>query len=776
MKIDQVYDPTEVESGWYEFWTEKGYFHADETSEKEPYTIVIPPPNVTGSLHMGHALFVTLQDLLIRWKRMEGYEALWLPGTDHAGIATQVMVERQLAAEGSSRHELGREKFLERVWEWKEKYGGRIIDQLKHMGASCDWERERFTLDEGLSVAVREAFVRLYDDGLIYRAERMVDWDPVGQTVLSDLEVDREEENGKFWYLRYPLADGSGHIVVGTTRPETMLGDTAVAVHPDDERYQDMIGKMIKLPIVGTEIPVIADEILPDPEKGTGAVKVTPAHDPNDFECGKRHGLELIQVIGFDAHMNDNAPEEFRGLDRYEARKLVIKRFDEAGLLEKIEDRPFAPGRSSRTGVIVEPLPMLQWFVKGEPLAKPAIEAVETGKTEIIPPVWKKTYDHFMYNIRDWCISRQLWWGHQIPAWYCDECGEITVARVDPDACPSCGSSEIRQDEDVLDTWFSSALWPFSTLGWPEQTPSLDKFYPTQVMETGFDILFFWVARMMMMGTYFMDDVPFEKVFLHAMVRDAAGRKMSKTYGNVIDPLHLIYGAKPEELDPEMHAELLRQYPDGVDAQGADALRFTLAIYAAQGRDIKLDIKRIEGYRAFLNKLWNAARFTLMNLEEFEVPAYNTYTDDWAEGGDRPFDFEHLSVADRWILSRLDEAVVEVKTALDEFRFNDAAQTLYHFVWHGFCDWYIELIKPMLYDDSEENAPKRRAAQGTLHFVLETALRLLHPIAPYITEDIWTSLPRGEGVPESIMIAPWPEHRPELAMAHAVETMELHIG
>ncbi len=763
-EIAQSYNPLEVEEGWYEFWTEKGFFKADEKSDRPPYTIVIPPPNVTGSLHMGHAIFVTLQDMLVRWRRMQGYEALWLPGTDHAGIATQVMVERKLAKEGLSRHDLGREKFLEKVWEWKAEHGGRITHQLRQLGASCDWDRERFTLDEGLSRAVREAFVRLYEEGLIFRAQRMVDWDPAGQTVLSDLEVDREEEEGQFWYLRYPLTDGSGHIVVGTTRPETMLGDTAVAVHPDDERYQEMIGKTVTLPLVGREIPVIADKILPDPETGTGAVKVTPAHDPNDFECGERHDLERIQVIGLKAEILDTAPEEFVGLDRYEARKLVVQRFEEAGLLEKTEKRPFAPGRSQRTGVIVEPLPMLQWFVQGKPLADPAIAAVDQGDTEIIPGVWKKTYDHFMHNIRDWCISRQLWWGHQIPAWYCGDCDHVTVARQDPDRCAGCGGDQITQDEDVLDTWFSSALWPFSTLGWPDEIPSLEKFYPTQVMETGFDILFFWVARMMMMGLHLMDEVPFEKVFLHAMVRDAAGRKMSKTYGNVIDPLHMIFGAKADELDEDLHAELLRQYPDGVEPQGADALRFTLAIYAAQGRDIKLDIKRIEGYRAFLNKVWNATRFALMNLEDYEAPAYETYVSAWGEESVRPMKFEDLSLADRWILARLDDTVERVTQALEEFRFNEVAQALYQFTWREFCDWYIELVKPTLYDESDDNAPRRQATQGTLLYVLETILRLMHPVCPYVTEEIWQALPKGEDAPESVMITDWPLARPQLEM------------
>ena len=775
MNLDESYNPLEVESDWYEYWEQEGYFHADEDSDREPFTIVIPPPNVTGSLHMGHALFVTLQDLLIRWKRMEGYEALWLPGTDHAGIATQVMVERELESEGKSRHDLGREKFLERVWQWKEEKGGEIIGQLKRLGASCDWERERFTLDEGLNRAVKEAFVRLYEDGLIYRDERMVDWDPEGQTVLSDLEVVNEEEMGKFWYFRYPLVDGSDHVVVGTTRPETMLGDTAVAVHPDDERYAEMIGKMVELPLVGREIPIVADTELPDPETGTGAVKVTPAHDPDDFDCGKRHDLEVIQVIGFDAKINDNAPERYRGLDRYEARERVVEDLDAEGLLEEVEEREYAPGRSDRTGAVVEPLPLEQWFVETKPLADEAIEAVEGGDTEIIPPMWKKTFDHFMYNIRPWCISRQLWWGHRIPAWYCEECDGVTVARTTPAECEECGSEAIEQDPDVLDTWFSSALWPFSTMGWPEETPTLQKFYPTQVMETGFDILFFWVARMMMMGLYFMDETPFEDVYLHAMVRDIEGNKMSKSKGNVIDPLHMINGAKREEMDPDLHSELMKEYPDGVEPQGADALRFTLAIYAAQGRSIKLDISRIEGYRAFLNKLWNATRFGLMNVEDWEAPEYAAFSREWEEESDRPFDEEALSLADRWILAKLDETVDQVQVALEEYRFDEAAQALYDFVWHEFCDWYIELAKEPLYE-SENDAPERRAAQSVLMLVLETSLRLLHPIVPYVTEEIWQELPIGEGAPDSIMVAPWPQQRSSLGYPDEVEKMELLKG
>lgn len=743
MHIDESYDPLLVESRWYDFWQDHGFFKASADSTKKPYTIMIPPPNVTGSLHMGHALFVTLQDILIRWKRMAGYESLWLPGVDHAGIATQVMVERQIAEEGLDRFQLGREKFLERVWQWKDEKGGTIIGQMKRMGASCDWERERFTMDEGLSRAVREAFVRLYEQGLIYREVRMVDWDPATQTVLSDLEVDREEEDGSFWYLRYPLADGSGHIVVGTTRPETMLGDTAVAVHPDDERYQGLIGKMVRLPIVNREIPIIADTILPDPTKGTGAVKITPAHDPNDFECGLRHNLERIQVIGFEATMMDTCPAEFVGLDRYEARKKVVKHFEDLGLLDKIEPTRFAPGRSQRSGVIVEPLPMLQWWVNSKPLADKAIDAVESGRTKIIPEVWKKTYDHFMYNIRPWCISRQLWWGHRIPAWYCADCGETTVSREDATACASCGSTHISQDEDVLDTWFSSGLWPFSTLGWPDQTPDLEKFYPTQCLETGFDILFFWVARMLMMGCWFMDETPFEEVFLHAMVRDAEGHKMSKTKGNIIDPLHLIYGAKIDDLDQKMHAELIKQYPEGVDSQGADALRLTLAIYAAQGRDIKLDISRVEGYRAFLNKLWNASRFALMNLSDYQAPTV-------------PLTELDLSIVDRWVLQRLDETVKICTDALESYRFNEYGQALYHFVWHTFCDWYIEFTKPVLYNDGGDSGERRLAAQATLVHILETTLRLMHPVTPFITEDIWQALPNHTADQPSLMICDWP--------------------
>ncbi|MEM1347191.1 MAG: valine--tRNA ligase [Myxococcota bacterium] len=796
MIIGQTYNPLKLEEQWYDFWVERGFFKADEHSDKPPYTIVIPPPNVTGSLHMGHALFVTLQDILIRFKRMQGFEALWLPGTDHAGIATQVVVERLLKQEGTGRRELGRAKFLERVWQWKEQSGGRIVEQLKRLGASCDWDRERFTMDEDLNRAVRHIFVQMYGDGLIFRGPRMVNWDPATQTVLSDLEVTNEDERGTFWTLKYPLADQGGCIMVGTTRPETMLGDTAVAVHPEDERYQHLIGQMVELPIVGRKIPIIADTILPDPDKGTGAVKVTPAHDPNDFACGERNDLALIQVIGLDATIineRGDIPEEFVGLDRYEARQLVVRRFDEAGLLEGVEEIQYSPGRSERSGVVVEPLVLDQWFVDGERFAKPALDAVKQGKTRIIPEVWTKTYYHFMENPRDWCISRQLWWGHQIPAWYGPE-GDHFVAMTHHEALEQARQKygrdvELTQDPDVLDTWFSSGLWPFSTMGWPDETVTLEKFYPTSVLETGSDILFFWVARMMMMGIYAMGEVPFRDVFLHAMVRDEKGKKMSKVTGNVIDPLHMIHGAAIEDLDAQVHKELITKIRkdqltleredtevEGIREQGADALRFTLAILAAQARDIKLDISRMEGYRAFLNKLWNAAQFVLRGLgEEFTASAYATYTSSWADEG-APFDLEDLSDADRWMLSRLDHTIGAVTAALEEYKFNDAAQSVYDFVWHEYCDWYIELIKDLWYDDSGEREAQREATRQVAVYGLEAILRLLHPVSPFITEDIWQSMPKGEGAPAALIVAPWPEQREASRWVEASETIELAKG
>ncbi len=699
------YEHREVEARWYPFWQERGYFHGDEHDRtRPPFSIVLPPPNVTGSLHLGHALTATLQDVLIRWKRMSGFNTLWLPGTDHAGIATQMIVEKELKrTEQVSRHDLGREAFLARVWQWKERYGSRIGEQHQALGASLDWQRERFTMDDGLSRAVREVFVRLHEEGLIYREKKLINWCPDCRTALSDLEVEHEEAHaGELWSFAYPLADGTGEIVVATTRPETMLGDTAVAVHPDDERYRALIGKEVRHPLLGREIPIVADAILVDPKFGTGAVKVTPAHDFNDFDVGKRHGLEQVTVIGPDGRMTD-AAGPLAGLDRFEARKQVKVLIAERGLDRGSKPHLLPLGRCQRSATVLEPLLSDQWYVRIEPLARPAIEAVEQGRTRFIPEQWTNTYMAWMRNIHDWCISRQLWWGHQIPAWYCPD-GHVTVARETPSACATCGGRELRQDEDVLDTWFSSGLWPFSTMGWPDDTATLRTFYPTSVMETGHDIIFFWVARMMMMGLHFMGEVPFRTVYLHPMVRDEKGQKMSKTKGNVIDPL-----------------VITEQY-------GADALRFTLAALTAQGRDIKLAKERIEGYRAFANKLWNASRFALMNLAGYQ------------DRGEDPARAAALSPADRWILARMQRAVNDTVEALEAFRFNDAANAVYQFVWHELCDWYIELAKEALYGD---DAAAKRAVQGVLVHCLETSYRLLHPFMPFITEELWHVL-RGE--------------------------------
>ena len=719
-ELSKGYQHREVEARWYPVWKERGYFHADERDRaRPPFSIVLPPPNVTGSLHLGHALAATLQDVLIRWKRMSGFNALWLPGTDHAGIATQMIVEKELIrTEKKTRHDLGRAEFLKRVWSWKEKYGSRIGVQHEALGASLDWERERFTMDEGLSRAVREVFVRLFEEGLIYRDEKLINWCPQDHTALSDLEVTYEEAHqGELWSFAYPLSDGSGEIVVATTRPETMLGDTAVAVHPDDERYQALIGKKVVHPLVDREIPIVADAILVDPKFGTGAVKVTPAHDFNDFEVGKRHGLELLTVIDLDGKMNANAGP-VAGLDRFEARKKVKELIAEKGLDRGSKPHVLPLGRCQRCETVLEPLLSKQWFVRIEPLARPAIEAVEQGKTRFIPEQWTNTYMAWMRNIHDWCISRQLWWGHQIPAWYCAD-GHVTVSRVAPAACATCQKTELRQDEDVLDTWFSSALWPFSTMGWPEPTETLRTFYPTSVMETGHDIIFFWVARMMMMGLHFMGEVPFRVVYLHPMVRDEKGQKMSKTKGNVIDPL-----------------VITEQY-------GADALRFSLAALTAQGRDIKLAKERIEGYRAFANKLWNATRFALMNLVGFVAP----------DAGAAP---PARTPADRWILARLQRAVNETVDALGSYRFSDAASSVYQFVWHELCDWYIELAKEALYG---EDASRKQDAQAVLTHCLETSLRLLHPLMPFITEELWQTLQAHVGGRwgASIMVARYPE-------------------
>jgi valyl-tRNA synthetase len=711
-KIDKGYDPSDIEEKWYKFWETKKLFWADNESNSKHYSIVIPPPNVTGSLHMGHALNNTLQDILIRARRMQGYNTLWMPGTDHAGIATQNVVEKGLAEEGKTRHDLGREKFVERVWEWRKKYGGVIINQLKKLGASCDWSRERFTMDEGLSRAVRYVFVTLFNDGLIYRDDYIINWCPRCHTALADLEVEHEDRKGHLYYIRYPVSGDKGkYVVVATTRPETMFGDTAVAVNPEDKRYSDFKGKKVILPVIGRELPIIFDPYV-GMEFGTGALKITPAHDLNDFEIGNDHELERIVVINKDGTMNEGAGP-YVGMDRYEARDAVISDLKEQNLLEKIEDYDVPVGLCYRCRTDIEPLLSKQWFVKAEVLAKEAIGAVEDKRTRIVPQQWEKTYFEWMRNIKPWCVSRQIWWGHRIPAWYCDDCGEVLVSIEDLEKCTKCKGANLRQETDVLDTWFSSALWPFSTLGWPDKTKDLEVYYPTSCLVTGFDILFFWVARMMMMGLYFMGDVPFKDVYIHALVRDPEGRKMSKSLGNIIDPLVVI-----------------EQY-------GADAFRFTLAAFAAQGRDIKLSESRIEGYRFFINKLWNAARFVLMNLDDEYVPDFD-------------FKGRDLTLADRWILSRLQSVVFEVTSAFDNYEFNNAASSLYQFIWHEFCDWYLELSKIYLY--SEEDVAKKRV-RDILVYSLDTILKLLHPITPFVTEEIYSKLPSHDG---SIVKSPFP--------------------
>lgn len=729
-ELAKAYEPKVVEERWYREWEAEGCFQAQVPSDKKSYSIVIPPPNITGVLHMGHALNNTLQDILCRWKRMSGYNVLWMPGTDHAGIATQNVVERQLAAEGTSRHEIGREAFIERVWKWKAESGGQIIGQLKRLGASCDWDRERFTMDAGLSTAVREVFVRLYEEGLIYRDNRLINWCPRCHTALSDIEVEHEDQKGSLWHLRYPVVGTDTCLVVATTRPETMLGDTAVAVNPEDDRYRDLIGGYVTLPLVNRRIPIIGDEYV-DMEFGTGVVKITPAHDFNDFEVGKRHNLDRINVFDESGIINA-AGHQFEGLDRFAARKQIVAELEEQGFLDKIVDHALSVGGCYRCKTVVEPYMSLQWYVQVAPLAEEALAAVRDGTTRIVPSQWENTYYEWMENIRDWCISRQIWWGHRIPAWYCDHCNKITVSKTDPTACDHCGSDEIRQETDVLDTWFSSALWPFSTMGWPERTEELASFYPTSCLITGFDILFFWVARMMMMGIHFMGEVPFRDVYIHALVRDAQGQKMSKSRGNVIDPLVII------------------------DQYGADAFRFTLAAFAAQGRDVKLAEERIAGYRNFVNKLWNASRFAFMNLEDFDPAAVDVKE-------------LELSNADRWILCRLNEVAGEVDDALSGYRFNEAASSLYRFTWSEFCDWYIELIKEDLY---KGDAARKTTAQYVLWTVLENLLRLLHPFMPFITEEIWQSLPGIRPV-SSIMKASYPAPVPEWQYTEGAQEMEL---
>ena len=709
--IAKTYDPKQVEDRIYNEWMEKGYFRAEVEPEKEPFTIVIPPPNVTGQLHMGHALDETLQDILIRWKRMQGYSTLWLPGTDHAGIATQIKVEEVLRTEeGLTRYDLGREKFLERVWEWKHTYGNRIINQLKKLGSSCDWSRERFTMDEGCSKAVREVFVNLYNKGLIYQGNRIINWCPSCITALSDAEVEYEEKAGHFWYIKYYVKGSEEFITIATTRPETMLGDTAVAVHPEDERYKHLIDKTLILPLVNREIPVIADEYV-DKEFGTGAVKITPAHDPNDFEVGLRHNLEQIKVMNDDGTIN-HFGGKYEGLDRYEARKAIVEDLKSAGFLLKIEDHVHNVGQCYRCGTTVEPIISKQWFVKMKPLAEAAIEVVKNGTIKFVPERFSKIYLNWMENVHDWCISRQLWWGHRIPAYYCQDCGETIVSKEDITECTKCGGKVI-QDEDVLDTWFSSALWPFSTLGWPEKTEDLEYFYPTSVLVTGYDIIFFWVARMIFSGMEHMKKEPFKYVFIHGIVRDAQGRKMSKSLGNGIDPLEVI------------------------DKYGADALRFTLATGNSPGNDMRFYWERVEASRNFANKIWNASRFVLMNLDisENKLP-----------------EKERLQLEDKWIVSRYNKLVKEVTENLEKFELGIAVQKLYDFIWDEFCDWYIELVKPRLYDKESDS---RLEAQYVLTYVLSNTLKLLHPFMPFITEEIWQHLPH-EG--QSIMISKWPEY------------------
>ena len=722
-ELPKTYDPKSVEDKLYKFWVDSGFFHAEVNPDKKPYTIVIPPPNVTGQLHMGHAFDETLQDILIRTKRMQGYEALWMPGTDHAGIATQIKVEENLRKEeGLTRYDLGREEFLRRVWAWKDKFGSRIISQLKKLGTSCDWDRERFTMDEGCSKAVREVFVNLYNKGLIYKGHRIINWCPHCATALSDAEVEYETQPGKLWHIRYPLADGSGELVVATTRPETFMGDTGVAVNPNDERYKHLIGKTCILPIMNREIPIFGDEYV-DMEFGTGCVKVTPCHDPNDFEMGQRHDLEQILVFNEDATVNANGGK-YEGMDRYECRKAVVKDLEEGGWLVKIEDHEHNVGTCYRCGTTVEPMTSAQWFVKMAPLAKPAMDVVNEGKTKFVPDRFSKTYLRWMENVHDWCISRQLWWGHRIPAFYCEDCGEMTVSKTDVCTCPKCGGTHIHQEEDVLDTWFSSALWPFSTLGWPDKTKELEYFYPTSTLVTGYDIIFFWVARMIFSGVEHMGETPFETVYIHGLVRDAQGRKMSKSLGNGIDPLEVI------------------------DQYGADALRFTLATGNSPGNDMRFSDERVQASRNFCNKIWNASRFIQMNL-----------TIDKDKAVQLPAD---LTIEDKWILSKFNTLVADVTRNIDQYELGLAAAKLNDFIWENFCDWYIEIAKTRL-QTGDENVQK------VLCYVLSGAMQLLHPFMPFITETIWQALPH-EG--PSVMVSAWPEYKDELHFAAEEAQME----
>jgi len=773
--VEKTYNPHAIEQRWYETWEQENHFAP--SGEGTPYCIMIPPPNVTGSLHMGHAFQDTIMDALTRYHRMKGHNTLWQAGTDHAGIATQMVVERLLQAEGKTRHDLGREAFIEKVWDWKDHSGGTITRQLRRLGASLDWSRERFTMDDGLSEAVKEVFVRLYEEELIYRGKRLVNWDPVLHTAVSDLEVISEEENGHLWHIRYPLTDGSGHLIVATTRPETMLGDTAMAVNPDDERYKDFVGKTITLPLVGRQIPIIADDYV-DPAFGTGCVKITPAHDFNDYDMGKRHNLPMINIFTIDACINDEAPEAYRGLDRYDARKKILADLEALELVEKVDDHKLMVPRGDRSGSVIEPYLTDQWYVKIEPLAKPAIEAVENGSIRFVPDNWKNTYFDWMRNIQDWCISRQIWWGHRIPAWYDDQ-GNVYVGRDEQEVRNKhdLGKRNLRQDEDVLDTWFSSALWPFSTLGWPEQMADVKTFYPTSVLVTGFDIIFFWVARMIMMGLKFMDDVPFKEVYVTGLIRDAHGQKMSKSKGNVLDPIDLIDGIELQALlekrttgmmQPHLKEKISKQtkkeFPDGIPAFGTDALRFTMTALASTGRDINFDLGRTEGYRNFCNKLWNAARYVLMNTEG----------EDCAVNSDKV----ELSVADRWILSRLQQTIQAVEKGIREYRFDRVAQAIYEFTWDEYCDWYLELSKPILMGADSSKAA-RRGTRQTLVRVLESLLRIAHPIMPYITEEIWQRVAPlagvkgdGQGATKTIMRQRFPAFDESLVDKHAMHELE----
>ncbi|MDA8754454.1 valine--tRNA ligase [Luminiphilus sp.] len=749
--MDKTFSPSDIESRWYEQWEANNYFAPSDADEA--FCIPIPPPNVTGTLHMGHGFQQAIMDALIRFNRMKGRSTLWQVGTDHAGIATQMLVERQLESKGITRHDLGRDAFIDKVWDWKAESGGTITQQLRRLGASADWSRERFTMDPELSEAVKEVFVRLYNEGLIYRGRRLVNWDPKLHTAISDLEVVQEEESGHLWHLKYPIAGSEDVLIVATTRPETMLGDTAVAVNPDDDRYAHLIGQFIKLPLCDREIPIIADDYV-DAEFGTGCVKITPAHDFNDYAMGERHNLPLINILTANACLNDTVPEPFRGLDRFDARKAVVAAMDALELLEKVEDHTLKVPRGDRSGVVIEPWLTLQWYVDAKKLAGPAIEAVETGAIEFVPKQWENTYFAWMRDIQDWCISRQLWWGHRIPAWY-DNSDNVYVGKDEASVRAAHGLSDdtpLRQDDDVLDTWFSSALWTFSTLGWPQDTPELNKFHPASVLVTGFDIIFFWVARMIMMTLHLRGEVPFKQVYVHGLVRDGEGQKMSKSKGNVLDPIDLIDGIDLETLVTKRTSSMMlpqqakkvekatrKQFPDGIPGYGTDALRYTFYSLASTGRDIKFDLGRMEGFRNFCNKLWNAARYVLMNTESFSHEA----------------DFTR-SLADRWILSRLQDTIGETSKSIELYRFDHAAQTVYDFVWNEYCDWYLELSKPVLWDDNGAHATQ----QGTLRTlleVLETILRLMHPLTPFITEEIWQNVaPRLDRKGDTVMLAPWP--------------------